>query len=781
MVLALSLTLIATLGGALASYLYDEDAPIGARLCAGACTGLAALGLLGFIFASLLGLALPAIALAAVAAATPFALLKNDNLRATVSADVLEALRRSRRAVLRPSWSAIGSFIFYALVAALLWTVFERALFELPDGVYTGVQNNYGDLPFHLSVITSFARGENFPPQDPTFAGVRFTYPFLSDFVAAMFVRGGASLRGAMFVENFVLALSLVGLLHRWTLLLVRDRLAAAIAPVLVLLSGGLGWARLLRHAREARVSLLDYLFQLPQRYTINGKALRWGNALTTLLVPQRGILFGLPLALVVFIIFRQMTRDAGDEQGVEDRDSLTRGRVEAGREKRKTKKGKKSHQATPPRDAALRLNASQRLSTSTRLSASTRSPASTRLNASTPPRIAVSPLPRMIAAGVIAGLLALVHAHTLMVVLLVGGLLAVLRDDWRAWVAGMGALALLAAGLWYLAPGSGATVPLAAAATSTPFVVKAYIVCAVVVLAGGALVWLLRGPRWREWLAFLSVAICISAPQLWWATRGSSVEATSFIGWHFGWDRGEESVWLFWFKNTGLFIPLLLAALLWRRGKPLVERGLLFYYLPFTLCFIIPNIVLVAPWVWDNIKVLFYWYVASVPLVALLLARLWRGGGALLRGAMIALLLSLTLAGALDVWSVVASRAVKLEEFDRDGISFAEALERQTRPRALIMHAPTFNHPVFLTGRQSLMGYPGHIWTHGLRYQEREALIKRIYAGGIDAAGLLSSAGVEYVVVSPLERQLMWVNDAFFAQYPLVVEAGDYQLYKIR
>ena len=44
-------------------------------------------------------------------------------------------------------------------------------------------------------------------------------------------------------------------------------------------------------------------LKQLPHDYTIMPEtAYRWGNALTTLLVPQRGILLGFPLALLVFI-----------------------------------------------------------------------------------------------------------------------------------------------------------------------------------------------------------------------------------------------------------------------------------------------------------------------------------------------------------------------------------------------------------------------------------------------------------------------------------------------
>ena len=77
---------------------------------------------------------------------------------------------------------------------------------------------NIGDLPFHVGVITGFVHGENFPPQHPEFAGTRLTYPFIVDFVTAMFVRAGASLEGAMFWQNFVLMMSLVGLLHRWAL-----------------------------------------------------------------------------------------------------------------------------------------------------------------------------------------------------------------------------------------------------------------------------------------------------------------------------------------------------------------------------------------------------------------------------------------------------------------------------------------------------------------------------------------------------------------------------------
>ncbi len=58
-----------------------------------------------------------------------------------------------------------------------------------------------------------------------------------------MFVRAGATLEGALFWENFVLALALVGLLYRFALKLTRgDRVAAFLTPWLALLSGGFGW-----------------------------------------------------------------------------------------------------------------------------------------------------------------------------------------------------------------------------------------------------------------------------------------------------------------------------------------------------------------------------------------------------------------------------------------------------------------------------------------------------------------------------------------------------------
>src|SRR5260370_681476 len=153
------------------------------------------MGLVGFILALFLGLAPVSLSLTAVVLATPFLLAMKQERRAQINSDISQAIKAISRASSRPDRWAFIYFLFYASVIIGMWLVFSRAMFEKPDGIYTGVLNNYGDLPFHLSVITRFAFGQNFPPEDPTFAGARFTYPFMPDFVAAVFVLSGATLR----------------------------------------------------------------------------------------------------------------------------------------------------------------------------------------------------------------------------------------------------------------------------------------------------------------------------------------------------------------------------------------------------------------------------------------------------------------------------------------------------------------------------------------------------------------------------------------------------------
>ena len=656
MIPSLLLALLVTFSGTVATYLYDDDASFGARLCAGGALGLAALGLVSFVVASFVGLSGVSVLISGAIVCSPLGLLSDTSYLKRFQHDLQAVSNSASRLLTKPGWTSVGYVLFYAVVIVILWKVFSRAVIEEPTGISTGLLNNFGDLPFHISVITSFAFGNNFPPEDPTYAGVRFTYPFLSDFVSAVFLKCGADLVQSMFIENFILGVSFVGLIHRWALVMLRDKLAAVITPLLVLLNGGMGWVLLFEKAGQNEGGLFGALWDLPPSFTVIPETTwRWGNAISALLVPQRGFLMGLPLATIAFTQWWIATD-----------------------------KARKADNVKTARPQPVRTG--------------TRFPPATR---------------RMIAAGVAAGLLPLVHAHSFVVVMAMAGCLALLQI------------------------------------------------------------------RWREWIAFFAVASAIAIPQLLWSTMNSSVDASSFFAWEVGWDHGQDNPVYFWFKNTGLFIPLLFAAVLMRGDGYLVSKRQLLFYLPFTLCFIIPNLIKMAPWIWDNIKVLYYWWLASAPIVALLLARLWRQGP-IRRTIAVLLFICVTFAGTLDVVGI-AFRQIKYQVFDAAGVQFAELIKQQTLPRSTIIHAPVHNTPVFLTGRRSLMGYPGHIWTHGLEFVQRESEIKRIYLGSPDADQLLRNYNIEYAVVGPQEGIVTPYNERFFSRFEKVGEVGGYSLYKVR
>ena len=115
-----------------------------------------------------------------------------------------------------------------------------------------------------------------------------------------------------------------------------------------------------------------------------------------------------------------------------------------------------------------------------------------------------------------------------------------------------------------------------------------------------------------------------------------------------------------------------------------------------------------------------------------------------------------------------------------------AESIKNRTDPNALFLNAPTYNSAVVLTGRRSLMRYIGHLSSHGINYKEREKDLQRIYAGEATAEILLKKYGIEYVLISPKEREYfaqnsLTLNEQFFTKYSLEAEVGEYKVYRVK
>jgi hypothetical protein len=127
------------------------------------------------------------------------------------------------------------------------------------------------------------------------------------------------------------------------------------------------------------------------------------------------------------------------------------------------------------------------------------------------------------------------------------------------------------------------------------------------------------------------------------------------------------------------------------------------------------------------------------------------------------------------------ASGQVKTKVFGNDAINIAAQIRAKTPPNALFLNAATYNTAVVLTGRQSLMRYPGHLSSHGIEYRDREADVEKMYAGGPLTDQLLAKYGIDYVLVAPEEAGDMRINQEYFMKFPMVAQASEMKVYKVR
>ncbi|HEX5709206.1 MAG TPA: DUF4214 domain-containing protein, partial [Pyrinomonadaceae bacterium] len=279
-----------------------------------------------------------------------------------------------------------------------------------------------------------------------------------------------------------------------------------------------------------------------------------------------------------------------------------------------------------------------------------------------------------------------------------------------------------------------------------------------------------LLGPR-RAWLAFWLPAVALAAPRLY--ALASHAGGDAFLRFQPGWRGHNQPSWLvYWLLNMG--VPLVLALPAWL-SAPRPWRRL---YAAFALLFAFSFAVVVSPNDYDNIKLMYYWHAANSVFVAAWLARLARGR--VRRALAFALTLASVASGLVALQYENSSRKLM---FTRDELGAAEFVRAETPPRSLFLTSPTVHQPVLcLAGRAVVRGDTAWLWSHGYAFREREADVKRIYAGAEDALELLRHYRVDFVYLGPRERQDSAAREEFFEQHlPVFHRAGDITIYDAR
>jgi hypothetical protein len=194
---------------------------------------------------------------------------------------------------------------------------------------------------------------------------------------------------------------------------------------------------------------------------------------------------------------------------------------------------------------------------------------------------------------------------------------------------------------------------------------------------------------------------------------------------------------------NFGV-LPVFVALLCWQVRR----KDARIFVWPALGVFLVCCFVKFAPWEWDNTKLMLWSYVVMLPFLwseVLARWRLWA------RAASCFVLFwsgFASLLGGLDATHTGHDIATRSE---LDGV--AQAV-RGLPVTARFAGCPTYNHPLLLSGRAMALGYPGHLWSHGLPYREAETHLDALMNGEPDWRAHAAALGVRYLFFGPREAE---------------------------
>lgn len=189
------------------------------------------------------------------------------------------------------------------LISALIFLIFYKSIYVSDDSIIAGNRLVWVDWPIHISLISSFVFGNNFPPQNPLHAGGVTTYPFFIEFLSAILQSLGATLKNSLVAPGIIFTLTLIYLLYAFGRIFF-DKCSVAILGIYVgLFWGGLGFIYFFRDLTQSS-NFLQTLFFPPNEYTFYSQYNLWFfTPLYSELLPQRAFLLGSPIFFVSLIL----------------------------------------------------------------------------------------------------------------------------------------------------------------------------------------------------------------------------------------------------------------------------------------------------------------------------------------------------------------------------------------------------------------------------------------------------------------------------------------------
>ena len=285
---------------------------------------------------------------------------------------------------------------------------------------------------------------------------------------------------------------------------------------------------------------------------------------------------------------------------------------------------------------------------------------------------------------------------------------------------------------------------------------------------------------RWfRSWLFFGLPAVILAIPQLYLWTFHSVNGNEQFLRLHLDWVNAGTENWLwFWLKNVGPVFLLVPFAFFF------ADREQRAAAVPAVFIFLLCELLVFQPNVYDNNKLLYVSYAFVCMLSAdFLVSCAEKLRSRPVRVVLLSLFLVISLNASLltitrEILSGTPKNAYRL--FSRHDAAAADYVRYQTAPDSLFLTANNHNNAVAaLTGRNVFCGCPSYLFYHGLDYDDRMELCRQLLTNGDLFDREHAKLGIDYVYIGSYERALGCCEEHFAAFYPAVFTSGDVTIYK--
>lgn len=541
--------------------------------------------------------------------------------------------------------------------------VIVRLLFlsyQFPDktGEWTSNGNAWGDAPLHVTYVNQFAHGNTVDLVSPSYMRIPLTYPIISDFYSAILMRFGGDWTFVMLAPSVAMMLSLMYLIFSFGLRVLKTVRGAWLQFLMLFFSGSVqgGW-RLSKVLLYQGLEGYHKFIGVSIGFAANDNYLNFFHSHP---IPQRSYMFGMPLFIVAGTILLESYYKLTAQNGIA---------IPYLNAPKTTKwPGRKLLRTLWTRDSII--------------------------------------------AGIIIGMMPLVHVHSFLVLVAVSVLAVILLCVRREMVP-------------------------------------------------------------RQWLGAGIIGAVLAAPQIAWQFMNSfDGHFTKWIsGWtlnHFAYDPKINFV-NFWLGALGFLLIVMVFGALWLKDYK-ASKPIWLLYLAGIIIFAVCNVYVFQPSIWDNMKFFNYgfWFVMIV--ASFILTTWWQKRA--LRVPIILIVISMMLTGFYTL--VLSGPKLTYQLLSKDEVAFGNNLMQELPANSFLLVGDRHNNPAtMLSDRNVLMTFAGWYNLYDARWETVWRDRGIMLSGGNNASELIARYGLTHAVFSDADVYEGQVNRRFFeSNYRLL----DYQ-----